>query len=153
MKQRISIKDLEPKAYQAMFGLKKYLSVASLDIKFKNLINVRVSQINGCAYCIDAHTDEALQDGEEAKRIFSLSAWWESTRFTDQERALLAMTDEVTLIADKGLSEPSYQEARKHFSENEIAQAIMQMATMNVWNRIAISTHMVYQDAKSISSE
>jgi AhpD family alkylhydroperoxidase len=145
MKQRISIRDLEPNAYKAVFGLEKYLDATRLDKTLRNLINIRASQINGCAYCIETHTSEALKDGELQKRIFALSAWWESLLFTEKEKSVLAITDEVSLIADKGLTEEAYQTACKFFTENEIAQIIMQIGTINIWNRIAISTHMFYK--------
>lgn len=146
MKQRISIKDLEPKAYTAMFGLEKYLNSTGLDKKLRNLINIRASQINGCAYCIEMHSCEALADGENQKRIFALSAWWESPLFTEKEKTLLAITDEVTLIAEQGLTEKTFEAAGKFFTDNEIAQIIIQIGTVNTWNRIAISTHMFHEN-------
>lgn len=146
MKQRISIKDLEPNAYKAVFGLEKYLNSADLDKTLRNLINIRASQLNGCAYCIEMHSCEALKDGEHQKRIFALSAWWESPLFTEKEKILLAITDEVTLIANQGLTEPTFEAAGKFFTDNEIAQIIMQIGTVNIWNRIAISTHMFHED-------
>ncbi|WP_257669791.1 carboxymuconolactone decarboxylase family protein [Parapedobacter tibetensis] len=144
MKQRISIKDLEPNAYKAMFGLEKYLNTTGLDKTLRNLINIRAAQINGCAYCIEKHSAEALSDEEHQKRIFALTAWWESPFFTEKEKSLLAITDEVSLIADKGLTDITFQTARVYFNENEIAQIIMQIGTANIWNRIAISTHMFH---------
>ncbi|MEB2774326.1 carboxymuconolactone decarboxylase family protein [Algoriphagus sp. D3-2-R+10] len=146
MKQRISIKDLEPNAYKAIFGLEKYLNSTGLDKTLRNLINIRASQINGCAYCIETHACEALKDGEHQKRIFALSAWWESPLFTEKEKTLLAITDEVTLISDHGLREESFDAGCKFFTDNEIAQIIMQIGTVNIWNRIAISTHMSHEE-------
>src|SRR5687768_15506064 len=144
MEQRISIKDLEPKAYPSMYELNRYLSSASLDTRLKDLIKIRASQINGCAYCIETHSADALKHGEDHNRIFALSAWWESPRFTNKEKAALAMTDEITLIADNGLTEATYQEASRYFNENELAQIIMQIGAINIWNRIAVSTHMFH---------
>ncbi|MFC4873478.1 carboxymuconolactone decarboxylase family protein [Negadavirga shengliensis] len=146
MKQRISIKDLEPAAYKAMFGLEKYLASTSLEAKLKHLVKIRASQINGCAYCIEMHSEEALQNGEETKRIFALAAWKESPLFSEEEKAVLAMTDEVSLIAQQGLSEPTYQMAKRFFNDNQIAQLIMQIGTINLWNRIAVSTHMFHKE-------
>lgn len=146
MKQRISIKDLEPDAYKAMFGLEKYLNSTGLDKTLRNLINIRASQINGCAYCIETHSSEALKDGEHQKRIFSLSAWWESPLFTEKEKTLLAITDEVTLLADQGLREETFKAAGEFFTDNEIAQLIIQIGTVNIWNRIAVSTHMFHEE-------
>ncbi len=146
MNQRISIKDLEPKAYQAMFGMEKYLNSTGLDKSLRNLVNIRASQLNGCAYCIETHAAEALKDGETHKRIFALSAWWESPLFSDKEKSLLAITDEVTLISVGGLKEKTFGEAVRFFSDKEIAQIIIQIGTANLWNRIAISTHMFHDE-------
>lgn len=145
MKNRINIQNLEPNAYKAMFALEKYLSTSILTIKQKELIKIRASQINGCAYCIDMHTDEAMKNGETNRRIFAISAWWESPLFDDVEKVILKMTDEVTLIANHGLTDETFEKAKNHFTDNEIAQIIMQIVTINAWNRIAVSTQMFYE--------
>ena len=142
MKQRINIQELEPNAYKAIFETSKYLDKTSLSKKLRYLIKIRASQINGCAYCIEMHTVEALKNGEIQNRIFALSAWWESPLFSEEERALLAVTDEVTHISNKGLTDDTFQNAIKHFSENEMAQIIIQISEINTWNRVAVSTHM-----------
>src|SRR5690606_39184890 len=118
------IRELEPNAYKAIFELSKYLDKTSLSKKLRHLIKIRASQINGCAYCIEMHTAEALKNGENQKRIFALSAWWESPLFSEREKALLAVTDEITVIHNKGLTENTFQKARNHFSDNGIAQII-----------------------------
>ncbi|WP_416864847.1 MAG: carboxymuconolactone decarboxylase family protein [Imperialibacter sp.] len=145
MKQRISIKDLEPGFYQAMFGLGKYEASTSITAGLKDLIKIRASQINGCAYCLQIHTVDARKGGESEYRIYALSAWWESPLFSDAEKAALAVTDEVTLIADRGLSEATYQEASRHFNDHEMAQLIAHIIAINAWNRIAVSTHMFHE--------
>ncbi len=145
MEKRISIKDLEPDAYKAMYGLEKYLSSAGLNTKLQELIKIRASQINGCAYCIEIHVTAALENGESQRRIFALSAWWESPLFDEKEKTVLKMTDEITLISANGLSSATYKKAKEYFSDNEIAQLIMQIGTINIWNRIAVSTHMVHE--------
>ena len=145
MKKRVIISEIEPNAYQAMFGLEKYLSTSTLDKILLDLIKIRASQINGCAYCIDIHTVEAMKIGETQRRIFALSAWWESPLFTDKEKVVLKMTEEVTMITTKGLSTETYQKAEKYFNENEIAQLIMQIGTINLWNRIAVSTRLMHE--------
>ena len=145
MKQRINIQELEPNAYKAIFGLSKYLDKTSLSKKLRQLIKIRASQINGCAYCIEMHSDEALKKGETQNRIFALSAWWESPLFSEEEKALLAVTDEVTDISNKGLTEDTFQNTRKHFNDNEIAQIIIQISEINTWNRIAVSTQMFHR--------
>jgi len=104
MKTRININDLEPDAYTAMFGLEKYLGSTGLDPALKELVKIRASQINGCAFCIQMHTEQARKLGETEQKIYALPAWQESPLFTDTERAVLALTDEITLISDQGLS-------------------------------------------------
>jgi len=102
---RMSIRDLEPDAYDTFLNLEKYIGSTGLDRRLRELIRIRASQINGCAYCIQLHTTEALQLGEEERRIYALSAWHESPLFTPEERAVLAMTDEITDISLNGLTE------------------------------------------------
>ena len=145
MKKRIVIQEIEPNAYKAMFGLEKYLSTSTIDKVLLDLIKIRASQINGCAYCIDIHTVEAMKIGETQRRIFALSAWWESPLFTEKEKTVLKLTEEVTMITTKGLSTETYQEIEKFFTENEIAQLIMQVGTINLWNRIAVSTRLTHE--------
>lgn len=142
MKKRIDINTLEPNAYKAMFGLEKYLSTTTLDAPIKELIKIRASQINGCAYCIQMHTESARKMGESEQRIYALPAWKESPLFSDQERAVLSLTDEMTLIADNGLSKDCYEAALQALGENTLAEAMMQIVTINAWNRIAVATAM-----------
>ena len=119
MKKRIRINELEPESYKAMFGLEKYLGSTSLNKSLKELIKIRASQINGCAYCIELHTKDALKNGESNRRIFALSAWWESPLFNEKEKVVLKMTEEITRIADNGLTEKTYEEAKMNFNDNE----------------------------------
>ena len=144
MSERINIQKLEPKAYEAMFGLEKYLSTSKLSKTLLELIKIRASQINGCAYCIDMHTQEAMKHGESARRIFAVSAWWESPLFDEKEQVVLKMTEEVTLISEKGLTTETYDLAKAIFEDNEIAQIIMQIGVINTWNRIAVSTRKIH---------
>jgi len=144
MQQRLSIKDLEPESYKALLGLEKYFATTGINKLLKELIKIRASQINGCAYCIQSHAADARKYGETEQRIYALSAWWESPLFTEEEKAALAMTDEVTLISEKGLSEATFQNAKKYYTDNLIAQIIMLINTINVWNRIAVTTHMFH---------
>lgn len=145
MEARIDINNLEPKAYEAMIGLEKYLGGSGLNATLKELIKIRASQINRCAYCIQMHTEAALKQGETTRRIFALSAWQESPLFDHTERAVLALTEEVTLIAAGGLSSKTYQAALSVLGEQTLAQAIMQIVTINAWNRIAVATHKVHE--------
>jgi AhpD family alkylhydroperoxidase len=105
---------------------------------------MRASQVNGCAFCLHMHTDQALRHGETPQRLTALDAWEESPLFTDKERAALAWTEEVTLVADSGASKPAYDTLKAHFSEEEIGWLILAIVQINSWNRLAISTRSQY---------
>jgi len=144
MTHRISIKEIEPEAYKAMLGLEKYTSNTKLSPQLCKLIKIRASQINSCAYCIDMHTQDALKIGETQRRIFALPAWKESHLFSDKEKAVLQITEEITLISEGGVKEKTYNELLRFYDENDLAQIIMQIIVINSWNRIAVSTKMIY---------
>lgn len=141
MESRIDIQQLEPNGYKAMLALENYLQNTQLSKTHLELIKIRASQINGCAFCINMHTTDALKQGETAQRIFLLNAWKETELFTQEEKTILAITEEVTLISQNGLSDNTYRQAEKLFDGNYIAQIIMAVVTINAWNRIAISTN------------
>jgi AhpD family alkylhydroperoxidase len=145
MTKRISIKDLESEAYQAMMALENYTKTTQVTPRIKELIKIRASQINRCAYCIDMHTEDAIKLGENERRIYLLSAWQESHLFSDEERAVLQLTEEITNISANGVSDDTYNNVLTHFSENVTAQIIMLIVVINSWNRIAISTRMIYK--------
>jgi AhpD family alkylhydroperoxidase len=140
MENRINIQSVEPAAFKAMFQLEGYLESTQLSKTHLELIKIRASQINGCAFCINMHTSDALKLGETPQRIFLLNAWKEVDIFTEEEKVILAMTEEITLINQHGLTDETYQKAAKLFDENQIAQIIMAVVTINAWNRIAISS-------------
>ncbi len=140
MEKRIKIGEIEPGAYKAMLALEDYLATTQLTKSHKELIKIRASQINGCAFCIDMHTKDALENGETNQRIFLLNAWKETDLFTEEEKVLLAITEEVTLIHRQGLTSDTYRRAKQIFDENYIAQVIMAVVTINAWNRLSIST-------------
>jgi AhpD family alkylhydroperoxidase len=142
MEHRVNIQQTQPTAYKALLGLENYLATTNLTKTQKELIKIRASQINGCAFCIDMHTKDALKYGETPQRIFLLNAWKETDKFSDEEKAILAITEEITLIHHKGLSDTTYMVAKTYFSEEIIAQIIMAVVTINAWNRIAISTQL-----------
>lgn len=146
MRLRVNIHETEPKAINSVFALENYLNTSGLSKSLIHIIKVRASQINGCAFCINMHTREAQSDGETQKRLFLLDAWKESGIFNEKEQAALNLTEEVTLIHQGGVSDETYSQALQHFTENQIAQIIMVIATINVWNRIAISTHIPLDD-------
>lgn len=143
MQQRININSIEPNALKAMMGLETYIAQVAISKSLKELIKIRASQINGCAYCIDMHTTDALKNGETNQRIFLLSAWREThTIFTEEEKMVLTITEEVTLIHQDGLKDETYEKAQKLFTDNQIAQIIMAVVVINAWNRIAICSHL-----------
>jgi AhpD family alkylhydroperoxidase len=154
MENRININETEPKAYKAMYDLEGFLSASELKKTHKNLIKIRASQINHCAYCIDMHTKEALESGENIQRIFLIDAWRETNVFTEEEKALLELTEEVTLIHEKGVSDATYKKAMQYFDPHYIAVIIMAVVAINGWNRIAVSTNMGFSIklSSSISS-
>lgn len=139
MSDRINILKNEPEAYKAMKTLENYIATSKVTPIQKELIKIRASQINGCAYCINMHARDARKIGETEQRIYLLNAWRETSLFTEEEKAILALTEEVTLIA-KGVSDDIYQQAAKLFDEHYLAQIIMIIVTINAWNRIAVST-------------
>ncbi len=144
MKNRLVIGQLEPKAYEAMMAMETYIAKSTLEIGLTELIRLRASQINGCAYCIEMHSEGALKHGEPQNKVFATSAWWESPLFSEKEKSAFAMTDEITHISKRGVTDGTFEAARNHFSENEIAQMIMLIGLINTWNRIAVSTHMFH---------
>lgn len=142
MENRINLSKVSPEAYEAMQGIEKYIAKSGLDKKLYKLIKMRASQINGCAYCINMHTREALAIGETAQRLFLLDAWRETELYTEKERAVLALTEAMTLIADRQLPDHIYQQAAAHLTEKELAAVIMAVVVINGWNRIAITTRL-----------
>jgi AhpD family alkylhydroperoxidase len=142
MEQRINIEKTRPEAYKAVLTLAGVLNKSTLTPIQKHLIKLRASQINGCSFCINMHTKEALHIGETQQRIFLLTAWKDTSLFTEQEKALLALTEETTLIHANGVSSETYGKAKQFFSDETIADIIMSTVMINAWNRIAVSTHM-----------
>ena len=142
MNNRIDIAKIQPKALNAMLGIENYLSTTDLSAQQKELIKLRASMINQCAYCIEMHSKEALKIGIEQQKIFALSAWKESPRFDQQEQALLQLVDEMTLIHQAGVSEPTYHACIEQFGEQQTAEVMMQIIMINAWNRFALATKM-----------
>ena len=132
--------------YRAQLALDRAVAESAVDSKLYELVKIRASQINGCAYCIDMHTRDALAGGETELRLFALAAWRESPLFSEQERAAFALTDALTLVAgDEGRLDAAYEAAAEHFDAEELAALIYGIAVINTWNRLAISTHMVFE--------
>lgn len=141
MSQRINIKKLAPAGYAAVVGLENYLTTTRLSPLHHELVRIRASQINGCTYCIDKHTQDAIAQGASIRQLFALTNWRETDFFTEEEQAILAVTEEVTLIP-QGLSDETYARAARVFDEEYLAQLIMAVIVINAWNRIGVSTHM-----------
>jgi len=141
MSNRIKINQAEPEAYKAMLAFDHFVETSLLSQKHKDLIKIRGSQVNGCAYCVDMHTREARQAGETEQRIYALSVWRDTPFFDEQERAILALTEEVTLIANH-VSDETYNIAAALFDKAYLAQIIMAIININSWNRIGIALAM-----------
>lgn len=142
MSTRVKIDQALPEVYKAMYTLSGATANTVLTPTHRELIKIRSSQINGCAFCIDMHTKDARKLGETEQRIYGLSAWRDTPFYDEKERALLALTEEVTLISKGGVSEETYANAIAVLNEQYVAAAIMAIVTINAWNRIAISTHL-----------
>jgi len=147
MEKRLNMAEVEPQAYKAMYALVNYLNAGKVSKTHKELIKLRASQINGCAYCIEMHTGESLKIGESVERLLLLDAWRESSKFTKEEKAVLALTEQVTLISKEGVTDSVYNEAVDLFGEQYVAELIMNIVTINAWNRIAIPTQMEFSKA------
>lgn len=142
MEKRLNIEALEPNAYKAMYGLVGYLQTTDISKTHRHLISTRASQINSCAHCLNMHTKEALNSGETQQRLFLLSAWKETNLFTEEEKAILALTEEITLISQHGVTDAVYKKAVDLLGENYVAHVIMAIVAINGWNRIAVSTNL-----------
>lgn len=142
MEKRINIGKAEPAGYRAILGLEKFIESTPLTTKHKDLIKIRASQINGCAFCIDMHTKDARKAGETEQRIYALNAWRETPFFSEEERVILALTEEVTLISHH-VSDDTYKNAANLLEETYLAQVILAIITINAWNRIGIATNLV----------
>lgn len=141
---RIEYAKVAPEGVKALRGLEAYVRHQSgLEPRLLELVRLRASQINGCAYCIDMHTKDARADGETEQRLYALSAWEETPFFTDRERAALAWTETITGIARKHVPDDAYRAARKHFDEKELVDLTLAIVAINGWNRLAIAFRAV----------
>ncbi len=150
MQSRIDYDKIAPDAVKALLGLEAYLRRCGLEPGLLDLVKLRASQINGCAYCIDMHTKDARARGETEQRLFTLAVWREAPFFTDRECAALSWTEAVTEVACTHVPDAVYEQARRHFSEKELVDLTVAVIAINSWNRLAISFRMVpgtYQPA------
>lgn len=145
METRFIMGKVFPKGYSAIGNLYKVATESSIDKSLQELMYIRASQINKCAFCIDGHTKKARSYGVTEQKIYALSAWEESNLFTEQEKAVLALTEAITLISKEQLPDRIYDEVQKYFSQEEIAELIMAAIMINTFNRVAISTRLIPQ--------
>lgn len=139
MQQRLDYSKAAPGTVQAMYKLEEFVEGSGLERQLLELVKTRVSQINGCAFCIDMHTKDARALGESEQRLYGLNAWRETTFYTERERAALAWAEAITLISETHASDSEFEAARAEFSEEELVKLTMAIITINGWNRLAIA--------------
>jgi AhpD family alkylhydroperoxidase len=139
MKSRIDYPKVAPEAYMAMRGLEAYVRHCGLEPTLLELVKTRASQLNGCAYCIDMHTKDARAHGETEQRLYALAAWRETPFFTERERAALAWTEAVTLVAEGPIDEEDYEDVREQFDEKALVDLTLAIVAINGWNRLSIA--------------
>jgi AhpD family alkylhydroperoxidase len=152
MAARLDYGKASPEATRALYALEMFVKGSGLDHSLLELIKLRASQINGCAFCVDMHWKDARAAGETEERLYMLSAWEEATVYSDKERAALALTEAVTLVSQTHVPDAVFEEAKKHFSDKELTNLIVAISTINAWNRLSITFRAEpgrYQPAKS----
>jgi AhpD family alkylhydroperoxidase len=150
MQPRLDYARTAPDGLKAMLGLEQYARQSGLEAALLELIKIRVSQINGCAFCLDMHTKDARAAGETEQRLYALPAWRETPFFSDRERAALGWAEAVTQVSQTHVSDEIYETVRQHFTEKELADLTLAIVAINGWNRLAISFRSVpgsYQPA------
>lgn len=139
MEQRLNMMEVGKDAFGAIFGLSKYLAKSTIKKSLQHLIELRVSQINGCAYCIDMHSKDLRHEGETEQRIYMLTAWRETPLYTDRERAALEWAEAVTLVADSHVPDEIYDRVKEQFSEQELFDLTFAVSAINLWNRFNVA--------------
>ena len=139
MKPRIDKQKIPPGAFKAMLGLEKYVNGSGLEPALLDLIRLRASQINGCAYCMDMHSKDLRAAGESEQRLYELEAWRETPFYSDRERAALAWAEAVTKLNDGDVSDEVFEQARSQFSEKELIDLTMAIIAINGWNRLNVA--------------
>jgi AhpD family alkylhydroperoxidase len=139
MTPRINFHQISPRAVQAMLGLQKYVDSSALEHSLIELVKMRTSQINGCAYCLDMHSKDARAAGETEQRLYLLDAWREAPFYSDRERAALEWTEAVTRVSDDHVPDDVFESVREHFSDDELVDLTMAAVAINSWNRLCIS--------------
>jgi AhpD family alkylhydroperoxidase len=143
LQPRLDYQKASPEAIKAMFQLERYVRTSSLEPKLLELIKIRASQLNGCAYCIDMHTKDARAHGETEQRIYGLSAWAETPFYSDRERTALAWTEALTNIQSGHAPDEVYQAVSRHFDDQGLMDLTLAITTINAWNRISIGFRVV----------
>jgi len=143
MKPRIDLMHVNPGVVQSILGLERQVSKARFDRKLLDLVRMRASQINGCAYCLDMHSKDARAEGETEQRLFGLDAWRETPYYSDRERAALEWTEALTLVAESHVPDDVYERVRTQFSEDELAHLSLAIVAINGWNRLNIAARTV----------
>jgi AhpD family alkylhydroperoxidase len=149
MSQRMTIAEVAPDAYKHMLGLEKFLTGSTLPAPIRELVKLRVSQINGCAYCVDMHAHDLRDLGETDERLFGLVAWRDAPFFTELERAALALAEEATRLGPNGVTDEVWAAAEAQFDEETLAALVVAIATINAWNRYGVTTRMVPRSLRS----
>ena len=139
MDQRIDVYEKRPGAMKAMYGLELFLAKSPIERSLLHLIKFRVSQMNGCAYCLDMHSKDLRHEGETEQRLYTLEAWREAPFYSDRERAALEWAEALTLVTAGRVPDDVYERARKEFSEEELVDLTLAVTTINAWNRISIA--------------
>lgn len=151
MQARLDWYKISPGAYKAMAGLEGFVKGSGLEPALLELVRMRASQINGCAYCLDMHSKDARAAGETEQRLYELNAWRETPFYSERERAALAWTEALTLVHETHAPDDVYEEVRKHFTEEEVVSLTAAIVSINGWNRLAIGFRAVpgtYQPAR-----
>ncbi|HYH31268.1 MAG TPA: carboxymuconolactone decarboxylase family protein [Pseudonocardia sp.] len=139
MTMRLRVPDVQPGAYQAMLGLEKYLATCPVPKRTLELLKLRASQMNGCAFCVDMHAHDLMADGETDERLHTVATWRDAPWFTQSERAALALTEEATRLDPGGVSDETWAEAEKHYGPTELGALVTAIATINAWNVINVT--------------
>jgi AhpD family alkylhydroperoxidase len=139
MEQRVDYYKVAPEAFKIMMEMEKYTKTTSIDRKLRELIKIRASQINGCAYCINMHTADARKMGETEQRLYCISAWRECTFYTDAEKVALELTEHVTLIPTKRVPDKLYKQVSEHYDQRQYVDLVLIINQINSWNRISIA--------------
>jgi AhpD family alkylhydroperoxidase len=143
MSQRVSYYEIAPDGMKIMMDMEKYTKTTAIERKLRELIKIRASQINGCAYCLNMHTADARKMGETEQRIYCVSAWKECEFYTEAEKAALELTEYVTLIPTKRVPDELYQRVREHYDEKQYIDLVLIINQINSWNRISIAMGII----------